>query len=316
MALQVVAKEVILASQDDWHEWIRSIQASIPYDQWKYFDPEQNDEYLEPTPPRPLPRPTSETQDGPATRASSSTTVGRQGPTGTEIAQYNAERAEYREDSRKYERFRDLQNNVRSQIYTTIAPSRQAILDLSQPTREWLKTLAAGNKPPSTTLRAETRVSYNNFVNVAHQEWPKGGPEKWLSEWETLLSNVHKYVGKDSVDWRTELRLAWKGVEDLRTTCEELAKDSISETPLLSPAAAAGLIRTAWKDYLAYSKMRKHPRERTTRGAASSAELDLNDPPSPTHDAEADTPTSPTSPTSYMRNESLIPRKRARTTSE
>ena len=58
-----------------------------------------------------------------------------------------------------------------------------------------------------------------------HSDWPTGGPEKWLDEWQEIMRDCERWAPALYSQWAKDFRLVWSSIPDVAWLCREIWQD-------------------------------------------------------------------------------------------
>jgi hypothetical protein len=169
------ANAVVLEGPDQFHTWFSMVKGSVPRDLWRYFDPDTADEYFEPLPV---------TFDSIRQGAQSLAAL-----TAAERTQYTSLRTIYNHDMTQFQRFLSEESKLRSKILSTVTESRKAQLQADKSVRTWITNLQTSTKPTDAQMKDIVRARHRAMLGAKYVDWPAGGPDKWLTEWQKLMAD-------------------------------------------------------------------------------------------------------------------------------
>ena len=247
-------KEVVLEGPEQFHTWFLSIKGSVPRDLWKYFDPETDDEFDEPEPV------TLETIRQGVTSLAAFTSAER--------SQYTSLRTIYNHDVSQYQRFLSEEAKLRNKILNTVPESKKPQLQDDQDVRGWIMNLQTSTKPTDTQMKDIVRARHRTLLGAKYVEWPTGGPEKWLTDWQKLMVDCETWCEALYEDWASDFNLVWGEVPDAKRLCDRLVEaitaDEIDDWDIYR---ASRELRQAWDQKSIRSGMKVASKGKVTRAA-------------------------------------------------
>ena len=259
--------EVILEGPDQFHSWFSSTKGSVPRDLWKYFDPDTADEFLEPEPV---------TFESIKAGARSLTALNS-----TERSQYTSLRTLYNYDKTQYQRFLSEEAKLRNKLLGTVSDTKKAQLQVDKPVRTWITNLQTSTKPTDAQMKDVVRARHRTLLGAKYVDWPTGGPDKWLTEWQKLMADCEIWCPALYNDWASDFNLIWGEVPGAKRLCDRLVEaitnDGIGEWDIYR---ASRELRQAWDQKSIRSGMKVAGKGRVTRAAfAVEPRFDGTDPP-------------------------------------
>jgi hypothetical protein len=255
LPMATTTKDVALEGPEQFHTWFLAIKGSVPRDLWKYFDPETEDEFDEPEP----------------------ITLGtiRPGVTSitafntTERNQYTSLRTIYNHEVSQYQRFLSEEAKLRNKILNTVPESKKPQLRDDKTVRDWITNLKTSTKPTDAQMKDIVRARHRTLLGAKYVEWPTGGPEKWLSEWEKLMADCETWCPALYDDWASDFNLVWGEVSGAKRVCDRLveaiAADEVDDDWDIYRASRE--LRQAWDQKAIRSGMKIASKGKVTRAA-------------------------------------------------
>ena len=223
------AKDLILSNPSTYHQWFANLRGAVPNHLWPYFDPEYDAMFVEPVPPiEPVNKPVNNLpRVGAASGTRASAVSGSRAATETPEQQtareaqyekrmepYFKRHTIYRDNLRQWEKYNECEAKLRERILGTVAQQKAAPLVPQNTVRKWLIDLKASTEPPKATVKQSIRVEYQRLMSVGFVEWPTGGPNNWLANWEDLVYRAKQY-DEPLLNWLTDVSMVWQQVPDL-----------------------------------------------------------------------------------------------------
>ncbi len=100
--------------------------------------------------------------------------------TSREKALYTQLKTNYKDDLVQYQRYLKEEVRLRTELRKTVLPVKRGFLKDRFTTREWLEALKTTTKPDDAHMIGVVKVKYRVLIGSKYQEWPTGGPRKWL----------------------------------------------------------------------------------------------------------------------------------------
>jgi hypothetical protein len=248
------ANEVILEGPDQYHTWLSAIKGSVPRDLWKYFDPDTASELLEPEPV------TFEMIRPGATSIATLNT--------NERSQYTSLRSVYNYDMTQFQRLLSEEAKLRNKIMSTVSETKKPQLQADKPVRMWLANLQTSTKPTDAQMKDITRARHRTLMGAKYVDWPSGGPDKWLTEWQKLMADCELWCPALHTDWASDFNLVWGEVSGAKRLCDRLVEaitnEEIGEWDIYR---ASRELKQAWDQKSIRSGMKVAGRGRVTRAA-------------------------------------------------
>ena len=246
--------EVILEKPEHYHTWMSQAKGSVPEDLWRYFDPDTGNEFVEPDP----------------------VTVGTIKPGATSLTALNATerslytslRSVYNYDMTQYQRYLSEGAKLRNKILTTVSDSKKSQLQADEPIRAWIANLRTSTKPSDAQMKDIVRSRHRTLLGAKYTDWPTGGPDKWLTDWQKLMADCKKWCEAMYIDWASDFVLVWAEVPDAKRLCDRLVEartnGDIDEWDIYR---ASRELNEAWDQKSIRSGMKIAGRGRVTRSA-------------------------------------------------
>ena len=112
--------------------------------------------------------------------------------TATEKTVYAQLKTAYKDDLAQYQRYLKEQARLRTELMRTVSDTKKDMLELELTTREWMKALQTTTKPTDSKIEDLISARHRIFTSVKYTDWPSGGPDKWLSEWQKLMQDCKR----------------------------------------------------------------------------------------------------------------------------
>lgn len=245
--------EIILEGPENYHSWFSNIKGSVPEDLWKYFDPETDDlEYVEPEPVTV------------ATIRPEATTL--QQLTATDRSLYAQFRTNYNQDVSRYHRYLSEKAKLRTKLFNTIPEQKRILLSDDESIKQWIVNIKLATKPSDTHMKDVTKSKHRSLMTAKFLDWPNVGPDKWLLEWQRLMSECKKWSPAQYSDWASDFNLVWGEVPGAKQLCDQLKKAETNGKMDKWDINKASLeLKQAWDQRVIRSGMRIAGKPRTTR---------------------------------------------------
>lgn len=206
--------EIILVGPEQYHEWVTMIQGSVPRDLWPYVDPEDPGVFEAPE------APDFSTVHPGATELSQLSDA--------EKSQYFSLHTIYNHEMTRYHRFLSEEAKLRDKIIRTISATKRAQLKSEDEVWTWLKTLENSTKPSIQQMTSLVKARHRTLTGAKYNDWPTGGPGKWISEWQKIMVDCEKWAEPQFKDWPNDFILVWGEVPDVKPLCNKVA-DALDE---------------------------------------------------------------------------------------
>jgi hypothetical protein len=243
-----------LDGPETYHAWYAMINATIPRDLWKYVDPETENEFEEPE---------EITFDSVRPGATTLREL-----TAAEKTQYANLRNVYKNDITQYQRYLSEEAKLRTKILSTIAEAKRSMLRAETSVRTWISNLQTATKPTNAQMKTIVRARHRILLGTKYIEWPTGGPEKWTTEWQRLMTDCERWCPAIYEDWAGDFNLVWGEVPEARRICDRLVEaltdGGIQEWDTFR---ATRELRQAWDQKSIRSGMKVGGKGRITRAA-------------------------------------------------
>jgi hypothetical protein len=266
---------IILEGPDQYHSWFSSTKGSVPDDLWGYFDPESSTEF-----PAPEPVTVSTVKEGAQYLQQLSS---------TEKTLFTQLRSLYNSELTQYQRFLSEQAKLRKLITVTVSEAKRSQLQPEKSVREWIESLQASTKPTDTQMQDIVRARHRVMLGAKYVDWPTDGPDKWVTEWQKLMSDCERWCPPLYQLWVSDFNLVWGEVPGAQRLCDRLieasANDELGDWNIFR---ASMELKQAWDQKAIRSGMRVAGRSRITKaafavepsfnGVKASEEIDRNEP--------------------------------------
>jgi len=208
MAEEKSTTNVILDAPETWYEWISAIEGTVPEDLWEYFDPDEEVVYEKPSPLT-----FADVRQGATALADL---------TASEKAVYAQLKMAYKDDLAQYQRYLKEQARLRTEIRKTVSETKRGLLEQGLATWEWIQALQTSTKPTESEMEDLISSRHRVFTGVKYTDWPSGGPDKWLSEWQKLMQDCKRWCPANRQRWMSDFTLVWSDVPDASTVCNSI----------------------------------------------------------------------------------------------
>jgi hypothetical protein len=202
--------EVILEGPDQYHSWFSSTKGSVPEDLWEYFNPDLKT-------PVEFAKPElitfSIVKEG-ATQLQQLSSADK--------TLFTQLRTIYNAELTQYQRFLSEQAKLRKLITSTVSEAKKSQLRPDKSVREWIKNLQASTKPTDNQMQDIVRARHRVMMGAKYMEWPSGGPDKWITEWQKLMSDCERWCEPLYELWASDFNLVWGEVPGAQRLCDRL----------------------------------------------------------------------------------------------
>jgi hypothetical protein len=252
MAGTTTGNNITLEGPENYHSWFANTKGSVPEDLWKYFNPENTDEY---TKPEPI---TIVTLQPEATTLSQLSATNR-----TLYAQL---RTIYNNELSQYHRYLTEKAKLRTKLLNTVPEAKRVLLPAEESIREWISNLKLATKPSDTHMKDVTKSKHRSLMTAKFIDWPSDGPEKWLMEWHKLMTDCKKWNPASYADWASDFILVWGEVPGAKRLCDRLTEAETSrEINNWDIYKASSELKQAWDQRIIRNGMRIAGKAQTTR---------------------------------------------------
>ena len=262
MATTGAVNDVILEGPDQFHSWFSSMKGSVPEDLWKYFDPKTSTAF-----PTPEPVTISTVKDGAESLQQLSS---------AEKTLYTQLRTLYNTEVTQHQRFLSEQAKLRKSIIGTVSEAKRSQLLPDISVREWIRRLQTSTMPTDSQMKDTVRARHRVMMGAKYVDWPTGGPDKWVTEWQKLMSDCERWCPPLHQLWASDFNLVWGEVPGAQRLCDRLVgavdKDDLKDWNIYR---ASMELKQAWDQRQIRSGMRVAGRGRITK-AAFAVEPQLN----------------------------------------
>jgi hypothetical protein len=204
--------DLVLENVYHYHTWFAKIQGSVPKDLWKYFDPERNDEF----PQQPEPVTLNQIREGVETLQQLSA---------SEKTIFSQLRTGYIQELTQYQRLLTEEAKLRGRIMNSVADAKKPQLRAEETTREWLSHLLESTKPTDSQMQELIRAQYRHTMTMKYSDWPTGGPQKWIAEWQRLMGECKIWCPSLYEIWISDFNLVWGEVPGAKFLCSQMRMD-------------------------------------------------------------------------------------------
>ena len=203
--------EVMLEGPETYHKWYALMISSFPRDLWRFVDPESEAEF--PTPEAP-------TFDQVKENAMSFKDLNA-----AERAQWANMKSEFKQDETNFQRFLQEESKLRTKIFGSVGEERRSLLRAGEPLREWIRSLQTTSIPTDAQMIDLVKTRHRNLMGSKYVDWPTAGPEKWVTEWKTLMEDCQLWNPVLYQDWAGDFNLVWGEVPATQFLCKQLAAE-------------------------------------------------------------------------------------------
>jgi hypothetical protein len=203
--------DIILEHPFTYFTWYAKIKGSVPKDLWRYFDPKQQDELEHPE----------------------QVTIGQVKEDAVTLNELSAAeksifsqlRAIYNQDLTQYHRMLSQEAKLCERIMTSVSDSKKSQLQADESPREWLSHLAESTKPTDSQMQEMIRSKHRVKMSVKHTEWPAGGPQKWITDWQKIMGDCKRWCPSLDEQWISDFNLVWGEVPGAKFLCSQMRMD-------------------------------------------------------------------------------------------
>ena len=107
----------------------------------------------------------------------------------------------YKDDLVQYQRYLKEEVRFRTELRRTVLPAKRGLLKNRLITREWLEAFRTTTKPDDVYMIGVVKAKHRALIGSKYQEWPIGGPRKWLQEWQALLCLYETWSKAQHDEW-------------------------------------------------------------------------------------------------------------------
>jgi hypothetical protein len=125
----------------------------------------------------------------------------------------------------QYQRFLAEKAKLRERIMTSVSDSKQSQLPAEESIRQWLEHLAESTRPSDYQMREMIRAKHRAKMSIKHTEWPRGGPQKWITEWQKIMQECQKWCVSLHEQWISDFDLVWGEVHEVKFLCDQMRLD-------------------------------------------------------------------------------------------
>jgi len=151
-----------------------------------------------------------------------------------------------------------------------------------------------------------TKARHRDMLGTKHVDWPAGGPGKWLTEWENLMTDCEIWCPALYNDWASDFNLVWGEVPDAKWLCNRLVEAKRNEElDLWDIYRASRELQQAWEEKSIRNGMKVARKGRASRAAFNvEPRFDGAGPPEDpeSNPEQASNPTTPTAQSSRKRS--------------
>ena len=225
-----------LESRFDFYRWIGALKNHIRADLWPYFDPDSDQVYQEPEPPKY----SSVKRD--ATGTGNFNTFELQ--LWLEFQILHDRRLE------RYQRYLEERTTLTRLIWASVPNHRiPAPVNEEQDSPRWvLQKLQYSMKPDEFEMDVNMSETYHDFVDTKYSEWPVGGPKNWLEEWVQIVEDCGQWYKPAMDRWQEDFIEVWRDVPDAQKLCSKFSQDFKSgNSRRWNPVRAEQHLLEAWE---------------------------------------------------------------------
>jgi hypothetical protein len=252
--------DIILENPYTYSTWFAKIQGSVPRDLWKYFSPDHEDELREPESVT-----IGDIKDGARTLQDLSS---------TEKTIFAQLRAIYSQELTQYQRLLSEEAKLRERILKSVGDTKKSQLRADESIREWLCHLAESTKPTDSQMQEMIRSKHRVRMSLKYSEWPSGGPQKWISEWQKMMGECKQWCPSLYEQWISDFNLVWGEVQGAKFLCSQMRMDQKrGHSHEWSIYKASQELLDAWNERTIRSGMRQGGRPSSARAAFATEPL-------------------------------------------
>ena len=144
--------------------------------------------------------------------------------TAAKKTQYTNLRNVYKNDITQYQRYLSEEAKLRTKILSTIAEAKRSMLRAETSVRTWISNLQTATKPTNAQMKTIVRAWHRILLRTKYIEWSTGGPEKWTTEWQKLMTDYERWCPAIYEDWAGDFNLVWGEVHEARRICDRLVE--------------------------------------------------------------------------------------------
>ena len=181
----------------------------------------------------------------------------------------------YTAELTQYQRFLSEQAKLRKLITSTVSEAKRSQLRPDKSVKEWIKNLQASTKPTANQMQDIVRARHRVMMGTKYMEWPSGGPDKWITEWQKLMSDCERWCEPLYKLWASDFNLVWGEVPGAQRLCDRLIeavnKDDLKDWNIFRTSME---LKQAWDQKSIRNGMRVAGRGRITAvGLANSTDV-------------------------------------------
>jgi hypothetical protein len=246
------SNEVLLNGPETYHDWFSMITGSFPKDLWKYVDPERDNEFEIPEAP---------TFDQIREGAESFRDLNA-----GERTQWSNLKSSFKHEESNYHRYLSEETKLRNRIFSTVGEAKRSLLRADKTLRSWIVNIQTASKPTDDQMKDHIRTRHRSLLGSKYTEWPKAGPEKWLTEWLRLMGDCERWHPALHGEWAVDFNLAWGEVPGAKWVCHKLVDARRNgQMELWDIYRAARELRQDWEDESSRTGMKNAGKGKTTR---------------------------------------------------
>jgi len=141
-------------------------------------------------------------------------------------------------------------------------------LQADKPVRIWITNLHTSTKPTDAQMKDVVRARHRTLLVSKYVDWPTGGPDKWLTEWQKLMADCEIWCPALYDDWASDFNLVWGEVPGAKRLCDRLVEAITNEDiDGWDMYRASRELKQAWDQKSIRSGMKVAGKGRTTRAA-------------------------------------------------
>jgi hypothetical protein len=150
----------------------------------------------------------------------------------------------------------------------SIADAKKSQLMADETTREWLSHLAESTKSTDSRMQELIRAKHRRKMTVKYSDWPNGGPQKWIAEWQSVMGECKIWCPSLYDEWISDFNLVWGEVAGAKFLCSQMRMDQKKEqTAEWSIFRASQELQDAWDEKSTRSGMRTSGRAPIVKAA-------------------------------------------------
>jgi hypothetical protein len=111
-------------------------------------------------------------------------------------------------------------------------------------------------------------------MSIKYSDWPSGGPQKWISEWQNLIGDCKKWCSSLNEQWISDFNLVWGEVPRAKFLCSQMRMDQKKgQAQEWSIYNAGQELLDAWNDRIIRNGMKQGGKSTMTKASFATEPL-------------------------------------------